>query len=211
VDFGIVGRLDPLARRYLAEILYGLLTRNYHRVAQIHIEARYIPAHYTLEEFATALRAVGEPILGKPIKEISVGRLLEQLFAITRVFEMPTQPHLLLLQKTMVMVEGFAATLDPDANMWELAEPFVARWIREELGPEAKAARFIQQGIKNLQRLPRLLERLEDTLPVKGAAPPGPPLPALPKPMLPKTGRVLVLLLAGGVIFGAGIILGQLI
>ena len=127
IDFGIMGRIDRRARMWLAEILYGLITGNYRRVAEIHFEAQYVPAHHNVEEFATALRAAGEPIRGLPVKDISVGRMLESLFSITRDFDMPTQPHLLLLQKTMVMNEGVATALDPDINMWETAEPFLKR------------------------------------------------------------------------------------
>ena len=137
IDFGIMGRIDRRARVWLAEILYGLITGNYRRVAEIHFEAQYVPPHHNVEEFATALRAAGEPIRGLPVKDISVGRMLESLFSITRDFDMPTQPHLLLLQKTMVMNEGVATALDPDINMWETAEPFLKEWIRSELGPEA--------------------------------------------------------------------------
>ncbi|MFL6773980.1 MAG: 2-polyprenylphenol 6-hydroxylase, partial [Sphingomicrobium sp.] len=125
IDFGIMGRIDRRARVWLAEILYGLITGDYRRVAEIHFEAQYVPPHHSVEEFTTALRAAGEPIRGLPVKDISVGRMLESLFSITRDFDMPTQPHLLLLQKTMVMNEGVATTLDPEINMWEAAEPFL--------------------------------------------------------------------------------------
>lgn len=177
VDFGIMGRLDRIGRRYLAEILYGLLTRNYHRVAEIHFEAGYVPPHHSVEEFATALRAVGDPILGRPVRDISIGRLLEQLFTITRIFEMQTQPHLLLLQKTMVMVEGLAASLDPDANMWEIAAPFIEGWIRDELSIEARLADEIVQVVRDIRALPELTRRLMALVPAQGAAPPLPPLP----------------------------------
>lgn len=177
VDFGIMGRLDRLARRYLAEILYGLITRNYTRVAEIHFEAGYVPPYHSVEEFATALRAVGDPILGKPVSEISVGQLLEQLFTITRIFEMQTQPHLLLLQKTMVMVEGVASSLDPDANMWEIAQPFLESWIRDELSIESRAADEIIQFVRDVRTLPSVARRLMELVPQKGAAPPLPPLP----------------------------------
>ncbi|MDB5669377.1 MAG: ubiB, partial [Alphaproteobacteria bacterium] len=140
IDFGIMGRIDRKARTWLAEILYGLITGNYRRVAEIHFEAQYVPAHHNVEEFATALRAAGEPIRGLPVKDISIGQMLDSLFTITRDFDMPTQPHLLLLQKTMVMEEGVAHTLDPDINMWETAEPFLREWVRGELGPEAAIA-----------------------------------------------------------------------
>jgi ubiquinone biosynthesis protein len=162
---------------WLAEILYGLITGGYRRVAEIHFEAQYVPAHHSVEEFATALRAAGEPIRGLPVKEISVGRMLESLFAITRDFDMPTQPHLLLLQKTMVMNEGVATALDPDINMWKTAEPFLSDWIRSELGPEAYYADRIIELVRAAKKIPELIQRLDEYYPPHGAAPPPPPLP----------------------------------
>jgi ubiquinone biosynthesis protein len=162
---------------WLAEILYGLITGNYRRVAEIHFEAQYVPGHHNVDEFTTALRAVGEPMRGLPVKEISIGHMLEGLFKITRDFEMPVQPHLLLLQKTMVMEEGVATSLDPDINMWETAGPFVEEWVRSELGPEARAADFIVENVRALGRLPDLVRRLDYYYPAPGAAPPGPRLP----------------------------------
>ncbi|GLR47869.1 putative protein kinase UbiB [Sphingomonas astaxanthinifaciens DSM 22298] len=175
IDFGIMGRIDRRARLWLAEILYGLITGNYARVAEIHFEAQYVPAHHNSEEFATALRAVGEPIRGLPVKDISVGRMLEGLFSITRDFDMPVQPHLLLLQKTMVMEEGVATFLDPDINMWEQAEPFLKEWIRSELGPEAYAADRIVHVTRALRKIPDLIDRLDHYFPAPGGAPPGIP------------------------------------
>lgn len=180
IDFGIMGRINRQARSWLAEILYGLLTGNYKRVAEIHFEAQYVPAHHNMDEFATALRAVGEPMRGKPVKELSVGQMLDGLFAITRDFDMQTQPHLLLLQKTMVMVEGVATALDPEINMWETSGPFVGEWIRTELGPEAMVADRIIRTSRAIRRLPELLERIEEAYPPKGAAPPPPPVPVVP-------------------------------
>jgi len=177
IDFGIMGRIDRRARVWLAEILYGLITGNYRRVAEIHFEAQYVPAHHNVEEFATALRAAGEPIRGLPVKQISVGRMLESLFSITRDFDMPTQPHLLLLQKTMVMNEGVATALDPEINMWETAEPFLKDWIRSELGPEAYFADRIIDLVRAVKKLPKLIGRLDEYYPPRGAAPPQPPLP----------------------------------
>ena len=176
VDFGIMGRIDRRARLWLAEILYGLITGNYSRVAEIHFEAQYVPSHHNIDEFTTALRAVGEPIRGLPVKEISVGRMLEGLFSITRDFDMPTQPHLLLLQKTMVMEEGVATSLDPDINMWETAEPFLKEWIRGELGPEAYAADRIIHWVRSFKKLPDLIDRIDTYYPAPGAAPPAPPV-----------------------------------
>ncbi|MEJ7925384.1 2-polyprenylphenol 6-hydroxylase [Sphingobium sp. AN641] len=176
IDFGIMGRIDRRARMWLAEILYGLITGNYRRVAEIHFEAQYVPAHHDVAEFATALRAVGEPMRGKPVRELSVGGMLDGLFAITRDFDMQTQPHLLLLQKTMVMVEGVATALDPDINLWETSGPYVKEWLRTELGPEAQAADALIQNWRTLQRLPALVRRIEDAFPEKGGAPPPPPL-----------------------------------
>jgi ubiquinone biosynthesis protein len=177
IDFGIMGRIDRRARMWLAEILYGLITGNYARVAEIHFEAQYVPAHHNVAEFATALRAAGEPIRGLPVKDISVGRMLESLFAITRDFDMPTQPHLLLLQKTMVMNEGVATALDPDINMWDTAEPFLREWIRGELGPEAYYADRIVETVRAFKKIPDLIDRIDQYYPPPGAAPPGPPLP----------------------------------
>jgi len=179
IDFGIMGRIDRRARIWLAEILYGLITGNYRRVAEIHFEAQYVPAHHNVQEFATALRAAGEPIRGLPVKQISVGRMLESLFSITRDFDMPTQPHLLLLQKTMVMNEGVATALDPDINMWETAEPFLKDWMRSELGPEAYYADRIIELVRAFKKIPELIERLDEYYPPKGAAPPAPPLPEI--------------------------------
>ena len=179
IDFGIMGRIDRRARIWLAEILYGLITGNYRRVAEIHFEAQYVPAHHNVEEFATALRAAGEPIRGLPVKDISVGRMLESLFSITRDFDMPTQPHLLLLQKTMVMNEGVASALDPDINMWETAEPFISEWIRSELGPEAYYADRIIELVRAAKKIPELIQRLDEYYPPRGAAPPPPPLPEI--------------------------------
>jgi len=177
IDFGIMGRIDRRARQWLAEILYGLTTGNYRRVAEIHFEAQYVPAHHSIDEFATALRAVGEPMRGKPVSELSVGQMLDGLFAITRDFDMQTQPHLLLLQKTMVMVEGVATQLNPQINMWDVSAPFVRDWIREELGPEAALAERLRDDVGTLLRLPALIRRIEEKFPARGGAPEQPPLP----------------------------------
>lgn len=180
IDFGIMGRINRKARVWLAEILYGLTTGNYRRVAEIHFEAQYVPDYHSVEEFATALRAVGEPMRGKPVAELSVGQMLDGLFAITRDFDMATQPHLLLLQKTMVMVEGVATMLNPAINMWDVSGPYVQGWIRDELGPEAAIADGLRERADTLRLIPDLIRRLDDQLPRKGGAPPAPPLPDIP-------------------------------
>lgn len=179
IDFGIMGRIDRRARQWLAEILYGLTTGDYQRVAEIHFEAQYVPSYHSVGEFATALRAVGEPMRGKPVKELSVGQMLDGLFAITRDFDMQTQPHLLLLQKTMVMVEGIATQLDPDINMWDVSAPYVRSWIRDELGPEAALAERLREDTETLLRLPALIRRIEERFPPRGGAPEPPPLPEI--------------------------------
>jgi ubiquinone biosynthesis protein len=177
IDFGIMGRIDRQARIWLAEILYGLITGNYRRVAEIHFEAQYVPPHHNIDEFATALRAVGEPMRGLPAKDVSLGTMLDGLFKITRDFDMQTQPHLLLLQKTMVMEEGVATALDPDINMWETAEPFLTEWVRSELGPEARIADEIIRTVRLVRKLPELIRRIDHYYPPPGAAPPARPLP----------------------------------
>jgi ubiquinone biosynthesis protein len=176
IDFGIMGRIDRRARVWLAEILYGLITGNYKRVAEIHFEAGYVPAHHDVAEFATALRAVGEPMRGLAVKDMSIGMMLDSLFNITRDFDMRTQPHLLLLQKTMVMVEGVATSLNPDINLWDTAAPFVREWIRTELGPEAAVADRLITDLRTLSRIPELVRNIERHFPSPGGAPPEPPL-----------------------------------
>jgi ubiquinone biosynthesis protein len=210
IDFGIMGRIDRRARQWLAEILYGLTTGNYRRVAEIHFEAQYVPSHHSVDEFATALRAVGEPMRGKPVSELSVGQMLDGLFAITREFDMATQPHLLLLQKTMVMVEGIATQLHPGINMWDVSGPFVKDWIRDELGPEAAIADRIRQDGETLLKVPSLIRRLEEMFPPKGGAPEPPPLPEIELlwERRAKSGRrwpgyVLAALLGGGAVWGS--------
>jgi len=137
LDFGIMGRLDKQTRLFLAEILFGFLTRDYTLLADVHFEAGYVPAHQSRAAFAQALRSIGEPVFRKQAKEISMARLLEQLFETTRLFEMHMQPQLILLQKTMVAAEGVARTLDPEINFWETAEPIVQSWMEQSIGPEA--------------------------------------------------------------------------
>lgn len=161
VDFGIMGRLDWATRRYLAEILFGFLNADYRRVAQIHFDAGYVPQSHSVDAFAQALRSIGEPILGRPVREISFGHLLARLFRTTETFDMRTQPQLLLLQKTMVMIEGVAQHLDPDVNMWEISKPVIETWMRENLGPEARLREAAGHLIAVLRRLPDFIERLE--------------------------------------------------
>ncbi|MFN3424432.1 MAG: 2-polyprenylphenol 6-hydroxylase [Novosphingobium meiothermophilum] len=209
IDFGIMGRIDRRARQWLAEILYGLTTGNYRRVAEIHFEAQYVPSYHSVDEFATALRAVGEPMRGKPVSELSVGQMLDGLFAITRDFDMQTQPHLLLLQKTMVMVEGIATQLDPEINMWETAAPFVRGWVRDELGPEAAIADRLREDTQTLLRIPDLIRRIEDRFPPKGGAPEAPPLPRVELMWQRRRrrgsgliGRALTFLAGGAIVLG---------
>jgi ubiquinone biosynthesis protein len=138
VDFGIMGRLSPKERRFLAEILHGFITRNYRRTAEIHFEAGYVPAQHSVESFAQAIRAIGEPIHNRSAEDISMAKLLMLLFEVTGLFDMRTRPELLLLQKTMVVVEGVARSLDPKLDMWSTAEPVVREWMARNLGPAGK-------------------------------------------------------------------------
>ena len=166
VDFGIMGRLGPKERRFLAEILHGLITRDYNRAAAIHFEAGYVPPHQSLELFAQAMRAIGEPIHGRTAAEISMADLLGQLFAYTDVFDMQTRPELILLQKTMVVVEGVARSLDPDLNLWTAAEPIAREWIESNAGVAGRL-REAGAGAETLGRVlgeaPRFLEQFERT------------------------------------------------
>jgi ubiquinone biosynthesis protein len=135
VDFGIMGRLGPKERRFLAEILLGFITRDYHRTAEVHFEAGYVPSHHSVESFAQAIRAIGEPIHNRTAEDISMAKLLTLLFEVTGLFDMRTRPELLLLQKTMVVVEGVARTLDSRLDIWTTSEPVVREWIARNLGP----------------------------------------------------------------------------
>jgi ubiquinone biosynthesis protein len=135
VDFGIMGRLGLKERRFLAEILLGFITRNYRRVAEVHFEAGYVPAHHSVENFAQAIRAIGEPIHNRTAEEISMAKLLSLLLEVTALFDMQTRPELILLQKTMVVVEGVARSFDPKLDIWTVADPVVRDWIERNLGP----------------------------------------------------------------------------
>jgi ubiquinone biosynthesis protein len=135
VDFGIMGRIGQKERRFLAEILLGFITRSYRRVAEVHFEAGYVPAHHSVDEFAQAIRAIGEPIHSRTADQISMAKLLSLLFEVTAIFEMTTRTELILLQKTMVVVEGVARSLDPRLDIWTTAEPVVREWITRNLGP----------------------------------------------------------------------------
>jgi ubiquinone biosynthesis protein len=136
VDMGIVGRLGKKERRFLAEILYGFITRDYQRVANVHFEAGYVPSHHNTASFAQAIRAIGEPIHGQPAETISMAKLLTLLFEVTELFDMETRTELVMLQKTMVVVEGVSRTLNPRFNMWKASEGVVGDWIRDNLGPK---------------------------------------------------------------------------
>ena len=158
IDFGIIGRLGPPERRYLAEILWGFLRRDYPRVAQVHFDAGYVPARHSVAEFAQALRAVGEPVFGRAASEVPMSRVLTQLFEITALFEMRLRPELVLLQKTMMTVEGVARRIYPDHDIWSAAEPVVRRWIARELSPQTQVRRLAgeaEQAVRNLARLAR--------------------------------------------------------
>ena len=144
VDFGIMGRLGPKERRFLAEILLGFITRDYHRTAEVHFEAGYVPGHHSVESFAQAIRAIGEPIHNRTAEDISMAKLLTLLFEVTGLFDMRTRPELLLLQKTMVVVEGVARSLDPRLDMWTTAEPVVREWIGRNLGAAGKLEGAVQ-------------------------------------------------------------------
>ncbi len=161
MDFGIMGRVDPATQKTLGEMLLGFLTRDYIRVARVHIEAGFVPARHAVEDFAQACRSIAEPILGKAISEISIARLLGQLFQITETFEMQAQPQLLLLQKSMLLAEGVGRKLAPGVNMWELTRPLIEQWMRERFGPEGKIADVVSGTINSLEKLPRIIDRVD--------------------------------------------------
>ena len=198
VDFGIVGRLDAVARRHLAEILWGFLQRDYMRVAKAHFDAGYVPARHSIEAFAQALRAVGEPNVGRPSGSVSMGRLLGLLFEITALFDMHLRPELVLLQKTMVTVEGVARRIDSEHNLWASAEPVVRRWIMRELSPAARARELVSDAVKALQALARLAE-----------VPPQPPPPDPPPKRASRLGWFTIGVAVASLAFLAGALVGH--
>jgi ubiquinone biosynthesis protein len=158
VDFGIMGRLGLKERRFLAEILLGFITRNYRRVAEVHFEAGYVPSHHSVENFAQAIRAIGEPIHNRTAEEISMARLLTLLLEVTGLFDMRTRPELILLQKTMVVVEGVARGFDPKLDIWKTADPVVREWIERNLGPVGR----IQGAMAGAGELGHLFSKLPE-------------------------------------------------
>lgn len=200
LDFGIMGRLDLETRRHLAEILVGFLDRDYHRVATVFFRAGYVPRDQDPQAFQQACRAIGEPILGLPLAEISLGRLLGQLLTVAEQFEMEQQPQLVLLQKTMAVAEGVGRVLNPDVNIWQLAQPLVESWIRDNLGPEAQARQAVSDGLDMLRRLPPLLASAERLLALEERPerrrPVIVPERAWPRPVSLAAGILLGLLLA---------------
>ncbi len=160
VDFGIMGRLGPKERRFLAEILFGFITRNYQRTAQVHFDAGYVPHHHSVESFAQAIRAIGEPIHSRTAEEISMAKLLMLLFEVTGLFDMRTRPELLLLQKTMVVVEGVARSLDPKLDMWTTADPVVREWVERHLGPAGQ----IEGAVEGAGEIGRFLGQVPSLL-----------------------------------------------
>ena len=156
VDFGIMGRLNSTNKKYLAEILYGFIKRDYQKVAEVHVLAGLVSKNVSKDEFAQALRSIGEPIFGQTVKNISGGKLLSQLFEITEKFNMQTQIQLLLLQKTMVVVEGVARKLDPNTNIWDISKPVLENWLKEAKDPFNRAGEVVNEASEVLKRLPDL-------------------------------------------------------
>ena len=161
VDFGIMGRIDKINRRFLAEILYGFIKRDYKKVAEVHILAGLVPKDTQVESLSQALRSIGEPIFGQKVKDISGGKLLKQLFDITDKFNMQTQPQLLMLQKTMVVVEGVARKLNPDTNIWDTSKPVLEKWLKESKDPINNFKDTIKDTAEALKRLPELPEIMD--------------------------------------------------
>ena len=202
-DFGIMGRIDPYTRRVYAEILFGFIRKDYRRVAEVHFEAGYVPADRDIDEFARALRAVGEPIFGMDASRISMARLLSYLFEVTERFGMETRTELILLQRTMVVVEGVARTLDPHINIWQVARPVVEDYIKESIGPKA-LLRDLAQTARVLARFGPRLPQLAEAALIRQAAPP-------PPPPRSRVWPALGWMLAGGALTLAGVAIGAAI
>ena len=161
IDFGIMGRLDKMSKRFLAEILFGFIQRDYRKVAEVHLVAGLVPKEVPIDDLAQALRSIGEPIFGQTVKDISGGKLLKQLFDVTEKFNMQTQPQLLMLQKTMVVVEGVARKLNPNTNIWTTSKPVLENWLRETKDPMTKINETIQSTSEVIKRLPEFPEIMD--------------------------------------------------
>ena len=161
IDFGIMGRLDKMSKRFLAEILFGFIQRDYKKVAEVHIVAGLVPKGVSIDDLAQALRSIGEPIFGQEVKDISGGRLLKQLFDVTEKFNMQTQPQLLMLQKTMVVVEGVARKLNPNTNIWTTSKPVLENWLKETKDPLNTINETLQNTSKVIKRLPEFPEIMD--------------------------------------------------
>ncbi|KAA5607234.1 2-polyprenylphenol 6-hydroxylase [Roseospira marina] len=169
VDFGIMGRIDEATRRYLGEMLLGFLNGEYRRVAEAHFVAGWVPADQSVEMFTQACRSIAEPIMGKPLAEISIARLLGQLFQVTETFQMEAQPQLLMLQKSMLVTEGVGRTVAPTVNMWELARPLIEDWMVRNLGPLGRLREHFETASQAAERLPRILEHADRAASLMGA------------------------------------------
>ena len=154
IDFGIMGRLDKMSKRFLAEILFGFIQRDYKKVAEVHLLAGLVPSDVPINDLAQALRSIGEPIFGQEVKDISGGKLLKQLFDVTEKFNMQTQPQLLMLQKTMVVVEGVARKLNPNTNIWTTSKPVLENWLRETKDPIKTINETLNTTSEVMKRLP---------------------------------------------------------
>ncbi len=161
IDFGIMGRLDKMSKRFLAEILFGFIQRDYRKVAEVHLIAGLVPKEVPIDDLAQALRSIGEPIFGQAVKDISGGKLLKQLFDVTEKFNMQTQPQLLMLQKTMVVVEGVARKLNPNTNIWITSKPVLEDWLRETKDPMTTINETIQTTSEVIKRLPEFPEIMD--------------------------------------------------
>ena len=161
IDFGIMGRLDKMSKRFLAEILFGFIQRDYKKVAEVHLVAGLVPKDVPINDLAQALRSIGEPIFGQAVKDISGGKLLKQLFDVTEKFNMQTQPQLLMLQKTMVVVEGVARKLNPETNIWTTSKPILENWLKETKNPMTTINETINSTSEVIKRLPEFPEIMD--------------------------------------------------
>ncbi len=203
LDFGIMGRIDEYTRRVYAEILFGFIRKDYRRVAEVHFEAGYVPADRDVDDFARALRAVGEPIFGMEASRISMGRLLSYLFEVTERFGMETRTELILLQRTMVVVEGVARSLSPHINIWTVARPIVERYIAENIGPRA-LARDLANTARVVGRFgPRLPQMAEAAL-IRQSQPQR-------EPHTGRSGSRMLWMILGGALVGVGVVIGAIL
>jgi ubiquinone biosynthesis protein len=211
LDFGIIGTLTENDKDYLAQNFIAFFRRDYKRVAELHLESGWVPAGTRVDELEGAVRACCEPFFDRPLKEISLGQVLLRLFQTSRRFNVEIQPQLVLLQKTLLNIEGLGRQLDPELDLWSTAKPFLERWMNEQIGWRALLDRLRVEAPRYAKLLPEIPRLLHDALAARAAGAAGAPAGSAPWAELLTEQRRINRLLRAVIYSGAGFLLGALV